>query len=302
LQRLQQEGKIQLMTDATVIGYYESKNKHRFGVVKRCDYQSTLYDVRCKAVILACGAMENMLLFPGNDLPGVYGAGAVQTLMNVYGVKPGNRVLMVGAGNVGLIVSYQLLQAGIAVDRVVEAAPIIGGYNVHAAKLRRCGVPICTSHSIQEVYGDEKVEGAVVVKLDENWKPVKGTEEDVPCDTICLAVGLTPSTRLLSQIGVDLEFVPEAGGYVALHDESMQTSVNGVYVAGDASGIEEASTAMIEGKIAGLAAAIQLGRSKRKRLLMQYREELCNLRAGPFGEKPRIAKAKIAKRAEAHHA
>ena len=302
LQRLQQEGKIQLMTDATVIGYYESKNKHRFGVVKRCDYQSTLYDVRCKAVILACGAMENMLLFPGNDLPGVYGAGAVQTLMNVYGVKPGNRVLMVGAGNVGLIVSYQLLQAGIAVDRVVEAAPIIGGYNVHAAKLRRCGVPICTSHSIQEVYGDEKVEGAVVVKLDENWKPVKGTEEDVPCDTICLAVGLTPSTRLLSQIGVDLEFVPEAGGYVALHDESMQTSVNGVYVAGDASGIEEASTAMIEGKIAGLAAAIQLGRSKRKRLLMQYREELCNLRAGPFGEKPRIAKEKIAKRAEAHHA
>lgn len=302
LQRLQQKGKIQLMTDATVIGYYESKKTHRFGVVKRCDYQSTLYDVRCKAVILACGAMENMLLFPGNDLPGVYGAGAVQTLMNVYGVKPGNRVLMVGAGNVGLIVSYQLLQAGIAVDRVVEAAPIIGGYNVHAAKLRRCGVPICTSHSIKEVYGDEKVEGAVVVKLDEHWKPLKGTEEDVPCDTICLAVGLTPSTRLLSQIGVELEFVPEAGGYVALHDESMQTSVSGVYVAGDASGIEEASTAMIEGKIAGLAAALQLGRSKKRGLLMQYREELCTLRAGPFGEKPRIAKAKIARRVDAHHA
>jgi sarcosine oxidase, subunit alpha len=302
LHRLQREGKIQLMTDATVIGYYESEKPHRFGVVKRCEYQSTLYDVRCKAVILACGAMENMLLFPGNDLPGVYGAGAVQTLMNVYGVKPGNRVLMVGAGNVGLIVSYQLLQAGIAVDRVVEAAPVIGGYNVHAAKLRRCGVPICTSHSIKAVYGEEKVEGAVVVKLDENWKPIKGSEEDVPCDTICLAVGLTPSTRLLSQIGVDLEFVPEAGGYVALHDESMQTSVKGVYVAGDASGIEEASTAMIEGKIAGLSAAIQLGRSKRKDLLAQYREELCHLRAGPFGEKPRIAKEKIARRVEAGHA
>ncbi|MBN2599982.1 MAG: FAD-dependent oxidoreductase [Candidatus Thermoplasmatota archaeon] len=299
---LQREGKIQVMTEATVIGYYESENKHRFGVVERCEYQSTLYDVRCDAVILACGAMENMLLFPGNDLPGVYGAGAVQTLMNVYGVKPGKRVLMVGAGNVGLIVSYQLLQAGIAVDRVVEAAPVIGGYNVHAAKLRRCGVPILVSHSIKEVCGENSVEGAVVVQLDDQWKPIDGSEEYIKCDTICLAVGLTPSTRLLSQIGVQLEFIPEAGGYVALHDTTMQTSVKGVYVAGDASGIEEASTAMIEGKIAGLAAAIQLGRSKNKKLLTQYHKELGQLRAGPFGEKPRIAKEKIAHEKEKHHA
>lgn len=302
VRNLQKDGKIQVMTEATVIGYYESDKKHRFGIVQRCEYQSRLYDVRCEAVILACGAMENMLLFPGNDLPGVYGAGAVQTLMNVYGVKPGERVLMVGAGNVGLIVSYQLLQAGIAVDRVVEAAPGIGGYNVHAAKLRRCGVPILTSHSIKEVCGEKKVEGAVVVRLDENWKPIKDSEEYTKCDTICLAVGLTPSTRLLSQIGVQHDFIPEAGGYVALHDETMQTSVKGVYVAGDASGIEEASTAMIEGKIAGLAAAIQLGRSKNKKLLAQYHEELDQLRAGPFGEKPRIAKQKIAKLKETTHA
>jgi sarcosine oxidase subunit alpha len=246
--------------------------------------------------------MENMLLFPGNDLPGVYGAGAVQTLMNVYGVKPGKRVLMVGAGNVGLIVSYQLLQAGIEVACVVEAAPMIGGYNVHAAKLRRCGVPILTSHSIKEVCGDEKVEGAVIMKLDEQWKPIKDSEEYIKCDTVCLAVGLTPSTRLLSQIGVDLEYIPEAGGYVALHDDSMQTSVKGIYVAGDASGIEEASTAMIEGKIAGLAAALFLGRLKSKKLLKHYREELRQLRAGPFGEKPRIAKEKIAQRVERTHA
>jgi sarcosine oxidase subunit alpha len=302
LRTLEKEGKIRVMTDSTVIGYYEGDKNHRFGVVERCEYQSRLYDVRCKAVILACGAMENMLLFPGNDLPGVYGAGAVQTLMNVYGVKPGERVLMVGAGNVGLIVSYQLLQAGIAVDRVVEAAPTIGGYHVHAAKLRRCGVPIQTSHSIKEVYGDEKVEGVIVVTLDKNWKPIKGTEEDVKCDTICLAVGLTPSTRLLSQIGVTLQYIPEAGGYVAAHDESMQTCVKGVYVAGDASGIEEASTAMIEGKIAGLAAAIQVGYTQNKKALAQYREELAQLRAGPFGEKPRIAKEKISKLCEVRHA
>ena len=302
IKKYQEGGKLQLMTDATVIGYYESDKNHRFGVVQRCEYQSRLFDVRCQAAVLACGAMENMLLFPGNDLPGVYGAGAVQTLMNVYGVKPGDRVLMVGAGNVGLIVSYQLLQAGISVDRVVEAAPIIGGYNVHAAKLQRCGVPIQTSHSIKEVCGEKKVEGAIIVQLDEDWKPIKNSEEYIKCDTICLAVGLTPSTRLLSQIGAQLAFIPEAGGFVALHDKTMQTSVKGIYVAGDASGIEEASTAMIEGKIAGLAAVIQLGCSKDKKLLDKYREELSQLRAGPFGEKPRIAKQKIAKMKEKSHA
>ena len=302
VKKLEQEGKIRVMTDSTVIGYYENAKKHRFGVVERCGYKSILYDVRCGAVILACGAIENMLLFPGNDLPGVYGAGAVQTLMNVYGVKPGERVLMVGAGNVGLIVSYQLLQSGIVVDRVVEVAPSIGGYNVHAAKLRRCGVPIQTSYSIKEVLGRDKVEGAVIIRLDENWMPIEGSEEYIKCDTICLAVGLTPSTRLLAQIGVDLEFIPEAGGYIALHNESMETSVKGVYVAGDASGIEEASTAMIEGKIAGLASAIFVGRSRNKKLLVGYRKELSQLRAGPFGKKPRIAKEKIAKLLEENHA
>lgn len=297
LEEFEKSGKIQLMLNSTVIGYYESDKKtHKFAMVKRKDYDIFLFEVNCKAVVFAVGAMENILLFPGNDLPGVYGAGAVQTLMNVYGVKPGDNVLMVGAGNVGLIVSYQLLQAGINVDRVVEAAPFIGGYHVHAAKLRRCGVPIYTSHSIKEAYGKDKVEGAVVVSLDENWQPIPGTEEKVKCDTICLAVGLTPSTRLLSQVGVEMEFIPEAGGYVALHDESMMTVKKGVFVSGDSSGIEEASTAMIEGKIAGVSAAYMLGYDKNaKKFKKEFIEEIKRLRAGPFGKKPRDAKDKINK-------
>jgi len=293
----QKNGKICLMLNSTVIGFYDGKKGfHKSAVVKREDYDSALFEIECKAVIFACGAMENMLLFPGNDLPGVYGAGAVQTLMNVFGVKPGNRVLMVGAGNVGLIVSYQLLQAGIMVDRVVEAAPVIGGYNVHAAKLRRCGVPIQTSYSVKEVYGEDKVEGAIIIKLDEKWQPVKGSEEKIKCDTVCLAVGLTPSTRLLAQVGVNLEFIPEAGGFIALHDKSMKTTVEGIYVAGDSSGIEEASTAMLEGKIAGVSAAFQIGYDKNiKTLKKRYLKELERLRAGPFGDKSRKAKDKIQK-------
>ncbi|HDQ16313.1 MAG TPA: sarcosine oxidase subunit alpha, partial [Bacteroidetes bacterium] len=184
----------------------------------------------------------------------------------------------------------------IEVDRVVEAAPFIGGYHVHAAKLRRCSVPIYTSQSIKEVYGKSKVEGAVVAKLDKNWQPINSSEEKVKCDTVCLAVGLTPSTRLLSQLGVEMEFIPEAGGYVSLHNDSMETTVKGVYVAGDSSGIEEASTAIVEGKIAGISATMSLGYDKNaKKLKNQYLKQLENLRAGPFGEKPRIAKNKIQK-------
>ncbi|MCJ7572043.1 MAG: FAD-dependent oxidoreductase, partial [Candidatus Thermoplasmatota archaeon] len=300
IDELKKVGKINLMLNSTVIGYYEGeKNLHKFMVVKRKDYDSFLMEVNSKTAVFACGAMENMLLFPGNDLPGVYGAGSVQTLMNVFGVKPGKKVLMIGAGNVGLIVSYQLLQACIDVDRVVEAAPFIGGYHVHAAKLRRCGVPIYTSHSIKEVYGKDCVEGAVVVKLDKNWQPIKGSEEKVECDTVCLAVGLTPSTRLLHQIGVKMDFVSEAGGYVAMHDNFMQTTCKGIFVAGDSSGIEEASTAMIEGKIAGISAALLLGYKDGKRLQKKYIEELKKLREGPFGEKARVAKKKIEKLMEA---
>jgi sarcosine oxidase subunit alpha len=296
IDELKKVGKINLLLNSTVIGYYEGeKNLHKFMVVKRKDYDNFLIEVNSKTTVFACGAMENMLLFPGNDIPGVYGAGSVQTLMNVFGVKPGKKVLMIGAGNVGLIVSYQLLQAGIDVDRVVEAAPFIGGYHVHAAKLRRCGVPIYTSHSIKEVYGKDCVEGAVVIKLDKNWEPIKGSEEKVACDTVCLAVGLTPSTRLLYQIGVKMDFVSEAGGYVAMHDNFMRTSIKGIFVAGDSSGIEEASTAMIEGKIAGISAALFLGYKDVKKLQQNYIEELKKLREGPFGEKARIAKKKIEK-------
>jgi len=295
---IQNHDHIDVFLESTVFGYYEDTNSDlfTFAVSQRKGYDSTIIKVQAKTVVFAVGAMENMLLFPGNDLPGVYGAGAVQTLMNVYGVKPGEQVLMVGAGNVGLIVSYQLLQAGITVDRVVEAAPLIGGYHVHAAKLRRCGVPIFTRHSIKEVKGSDHVESAVIVELDENWQEIPGSEEIIACDTVCLAVGLTPSTRLLSQIGVQMNTIPEAGGYVALHDEQMQTSIPGVFIAGDNSGIEEASTAMIEGKIAGVAAALKADKVQKreaKQSLMQFSNELARLRAGPFGEKPRIAKQKI---------
>jgi sarcosine oxidase subunit alpha len=289
--------KIDLLPNTTVIGYYKQKKGHILIALKRIKTGEELTQIHCDKIIFACGARENMVSFPGNDLPGVYGAGGVQTLMNVYGIKPGNTVLMVGAGNVGLIVSYQLLQAGVQVTRVVEALPTIGGYHVHAAKLRRCNIPIYTSTSIKEALGTEKVTGATTIKLDENLSPIKKTEETISCDTICLAVGLTPSTELLMQTGAQMTYLSLAGGYIAAHNQEMETTQKGVYVAGDLANIEEASTAMLEGKIAGLSAARSLGyRNTDDQKLEGYLKRLENLRSGSFGKLPREAKRQIHKK------
>ncbi|HHF55833.1 MAG TPA: sarcosine oxidase subunit alpha, partial [Thermoplasmatales archaeon] len=135
---------------------------------------------------------------------------------------------------------------------------------------------------------------AIVGELDENWNFVEGSEKDIKCDFICLAVGLTPSIRLVAQTGAEISFINEAGGWVALHNEYMETTKEGIYVAGDLANIEEASTAMIEGKIAGLHAAHSIKPvDDFERKIKEYMEELEIFRQGYFGERPKKAKEKI---------
>lgn len=281
--------KAKWILNSSVVGCYENKT-HLIEVVQN---NRKLIEVKAKNVIVATGAMENMLAFPNNDLPGVMGAGGVQTLMNVYGIKPGKNVLMIGSGNVGLIVGYQLLQAGVNVEAVVEALPQIGGYFVHAAKLRRMGVPILTSHSIKEAIGTDHVKGAVIVELDKNWQPVPGSEQKIDVDVICLAVGLSPSSELLFQAGCKEAYISELGGRVAVHDQSLETSIDGIYVAGDVSGIEEASTAMVEGRIAGADVAEKLGMKKAEEIRKNSLRQLELLRESPFSKKVKAGKEKV---------
>lgn len=250
--------------------------------------------VQARKVILASGATENALSFPGCTLPGVMGAGAAQVMVNVHRVLPGSKFLMVGSGNVGLIISYQLLQAGAAVVGVVEAAPTIGGYGVHAAKLRRAGVPVYVCTTISKAEGAEHVESAILARVDENWKEVPGSEWEVAVDCICLAVGLSPQTELAWLAGCQFAYVPQLGGHIPMHDENMRAA-EGIYVCGDLAGIEEASTAMEEGKLAGIAAAESLGHIgviEAARLKADVRKTLGDLRLGPFGE-PRARGKKL---------
>lgn len=275
--------KIKVINNATVVGYYTEDGVVTY--VKNEDF----YKIKAKKVIFATGASEQMIPFPKNDLPGIYGAGGVQTLMNVNGIVPGNNVLMIGAGNIGLIVSYQLLQAGVNVQGIVEVMPRIGGYLVHASKIRRAGVPIYISHTIKEAYGEDYVEGAIIWELDEKWNPIPGTEKDIRADNICLAVGLSPSIELLWQAGCKMKFVPELGGHVPLRNKYLKTSIKDIYVAGDAAGVEEASSAMVEGWLAGYSAAKDLGLGKGEidKLIKEALNELNVLREGPVGAKTR---------------
>ncbi|HHV79005.1 MAG TPA: FAD-dependent oxidoreductase [Firmicutes bacterium] len=279
--------RIRTMLRSEALGYYPD------GVVA-LEQDEKWIKIKPKRLVVATGASEKFLAFPNNDLPGIYGAGAVQTLMNVYGVVPGKRVVMVGAGNIGLIVSYQLRQAGVEVAAVVEAMPQIGGYAVHASKIRRLGIPILVSHSVKEAIGREQLEKVVVWKLDQNWQGIPGTEIEFEADVLCLAVGLSPTVDLLWQAGCRMAYVPELGGHVPWYDENQRTSVETIYVAGDAAGVEEASSAMLTGRIAGLSAAMSLGLGGDGAAQLEVaRKELAALRAGPAGEKIRAGLAKL---------
>ncbi len=268
---------IPYFTNSSAFGFYTDRT---LAVFK----DNQLVKIKSDYFVFATGAAEKMIPFEGNDIPGVFGAGAAQTMMNVFGIKPGNRVLMVGAGNVGLIVSYQLLQAGVDVACVIEASPKIGGYFVHAAKLRRFGVPILASTTIKRAVGVSRVKKAITVKLDEHFKEIPNTEKEWNVDTVCLATGLIPSVTLLAQAGCEMKYIPALGGYVPLRNRLLETSLKNVFVAGDADGIEEASTAIMEGRIAAFAIAQKEGIDKTSEL-NETLDELKRLRSGPFGKK-----------------
>lgn len=273
---------IEIYKNATVLAIYDD------GVVT-AEIEGKYTKIRADKTIVSTGASEKTLAFPNNDLPGIYGAGAVQTLMNVHGVKPGDNVLMLGAGNIGLIVSYQLMQAGVNVKGILDAAPTIGGYLVHASKVRRMGIPIYTGYTVKEAYGKDYLEKATIVKLDENWQQIEGTEEDFEVDVLCISVGLSPLGELLWQAGCEMKYASMLGGFVPVRTENLETTVEGIFVAGDVCGVEEATSAMVEGYLAGLSAAESLGyevidfEERRE----DYLQQLESLRSGHVGDKIR---------------
>ncbi|MEO0246911.1 MAG: FAD-dependent oxidoreductase [candidate division WOR-3 bacterium] len=197
--------------------------------------------VRPRIILTATGARERSILFPGNTLPGVYGAGAFQTLVNRDLVKSAQKLFVIGGGNVGLIAAYHALQAGIDVVGLAEILPEVGGYSVHKEKLLKLGVPVFTSHTVLRVDGKERVESITIAQVDQHFNIIPGTEKTFFCDTVLVAVGLDPVNEFYEKAK---EFGFE------------------VYAAGDAEEIAEASSAIFSGKIKGLEILKKLGKYK----------------------------------------
>ena len=272
--------KLVVLKEATVLGLYKDK-------VVTVMHRNTYKKIKSKAIIVATGASEKFLNFENNDLPGIYGAGAVQTLMNQFGVLPSKDVVMIGSGNIGLIVSYQLMQAGVKVKAVIEASSKIGGYKVHASKLRRLGVPIYTNKTIKKAIGKESVEACEIVSLDDKFNEIKDSSMMIDTDSICISVGLAPSYQFLDMIDAKTSYIAELGGTIPLVDEDYMTSVDGFFACGDNVGIEEASSAMMEGYLTGLSVSryLESEHPLYEEKFTDYKTQLDVLRAGPFGSK-----------------
>jgi NADPH-dependent 2,4-dienoyl-CoA reductase/sulfur reductase-like enzyme/Fe-S-cluster-containing hydrogenase component 2 len=214
---------VEIWLNTTAVAVFSD---HIVGVIKENQYQK----IKPKKLLVTTGAREKMLSFPGNTLPGVYGAGAFQTLVNRDLVKSSEKVLIVGGGNVGLIAGYHAIQADIAVVALIEAMPQVGGYKVHADKLKRLGVPIYTSHTVVSANGVNRVESVTVARLDENWNVMPDTHKTFDVDTVLIAVGLAEVNEF----------------YLKARQWGMDA-----FCAGDAQEIAEASAAMFTGKIEG---------------------------------------------------
>ena len=232
--------------------------------------------LKAQAIILATGAYDRPAAFPGWTLPGVMGVGGAQHLVKSQGVLPGRKILIAGSGPLLIALGALLIWAGGTVEGVLEGskglisfkpgrmATMLGqgarlkegvGY---LRALRGAGVPYRPGWGIIRALGEEKVEGAVMARLDKAWRPLPGSEQIVDCDTICIGYGLVPETALGRLAGAEYIYQPMLGGWIPVRDDMMQSSVPGLYIVGDGAGIGGAAQSAVEGRISGMAAAHQV--------------------------------------------
>ncbi|GAB4480895.1 MAG: cyanide-forming glycine dehydrogenase subunit HcnB [Anaerolineales bacterium] len=248
--------------------------------------------VKPKAVILACGTYERPVAFPGWTLPGVLMTGGAQTLL-VHGVLPGKRVLLSGSGPLQLVVAKKLVDAGAEVVAVLEGSSRIirrgfkhisgiwGQWERLAegisslTTLIRKGIAYRLGWGIVSAQGTDQVEKAIIARYDEDWRPISGSEQEIVCDTICIGYGFLPFTALGKLMGIKHYWDERWYVEIPQRDETMQTNLPGVFVAGDGAALGGARCAILEGRIAGISAASYLGYKK-----PQTPQLLQRLRAG----------------------
>ena len=202
-------------------------------VVTAMNRDEGLFEIRAKAVILAMGCRERprgALNIPGYRPAGIYSAGTAQRLVNMEGYMPGREVVILGSGDIGLIMARRMTLEGAKVKVVAELMPYSGGLKRNIVQcLDDYGIPLKLSHTVVDIKGKERVEGVTLAKVDENGKPIAGTEEFYSCDTLLLSVGLIPENELSRGMGVEINPVT-SGPRV---NESLETNMPGVFACGN---------------------------------------------------------------------
>ena len=216
-------------------------------------------------LIVAAGARDVVLGFAGWERPGVMGAGAVASLLTRYRALAARRMVVLGSGDLGLRTAALALEHGVEVAAVVEVGGRVRGEDKLARELADRAVPILTSHTVRAARAHTgEVASVVLVGVDGEAKPVAGSEREIACDTVCVAVGLAPSVELVALTGARLRFSSPLGGWVPEVDGAMRASAPGVFAAGDCAGVHDGmladpDVAREQGRVAGRAAAASLG-------------------------------------------
>ena len=234
--------------------------------------------IQAEHLILAPGAYDRPVPFPGWTLPGVLTAGGAQNLMKGYRVLPGRRVLVAGSGPLLLVVAHYLLRGGAQVVAVCEASPmrqlwryahrmlphlnfVQQGYQ-YRRELTDAGVPLLAGHVIRQALGTAAVTGAVVSRCTDDWKPIAGTEREFDADAVVVGYGFVSSLELSRLAGCEHRYDPRLGGYVPLRSRELESTVPDVCIVGDGAGVAGSAVALEEGHLAGLVVA-----GRRERLL-----------------------------------
>lgn len=202
-------------------------------IVTAMNREEGLFEIQAGAVILAMGCRERSrgaLNIPGYRPAGIYSAGTAQRLVNMEGYMPGREVVILGSGDIGLIMARRMTLEGAHVKVVAELMPYSGGLKINIVQcLNDYDIPLKLSHTVVDIHGKERVTGITLAKVDEKGKPIPGTEEEYACDTLLLSCGLIPENELSRELGVKLN--PVTSGPVV--DESLETNVPGVFACGN---------------------------------------------------------------------
>lgn len=215
-----------------------------------------IFQIKAKAVILAMGCRERSkgaLNIAGTRPSGIFSAGTAQRLVNIKGYMPGKNVVILGSGDIGLIMARRMTLEGAKVHAVCELMPYSGGL---ARNIEQClndfDIPLMLSHTVTQIHGKERICGVTVSKVDANRRPIDGTEKYIPCDTLLLSVGLIPENELSKSVGIDLDRITSG----AVVDQDRQTSKLGIFACGNVLHVHDlVDFVSDEAEIAGRAAA-----------------------------------------------